>query len=530
MNTDENIEDWVQKLKERAEKRQEKLYPKEQISIDASTICSEPGEVSYPPLSPLKEEESVTSELNYSSDLSLTFDGNENGIDNDEDGEGDTTATNFYRAEPVVCHSSPDRQRQQVCHSSPDRQHKQPSLPTVRAIQHQPTKPLQERHELASNEQLMRDLSKKIERADSSIKQLSKAVTYSKIGTKEHIEAARLLKIAQVELHDFRLHKHKLDNGLGKKADSLGSLRLYNIGFETKSALKEDLALEGVFHYFFCIASCGPEVKATETVDTDNIRAQKQKDYILFKEELIFTDLPPDFIVELQVFEYVKKHMKFVERTLEALSTPKKSRPTLETEFHRVGFIKLTKEDRKSDEPKTLKFENGSKYINKRFRFQMQLNPEKMPSKAGMLHVRRLDSNGRPDWLRFWIDLSEGRIRFWKSKQDALDKMRPEQQIELKDLCSETVQKLTPDDDLYRQNSFVLYERDQRRGGESDSLFQRILDDGSHKIIKHQFAADNKEDRDSWCALLDKSMHSFREWNGKTNVHTVDEFKELFSR
>lgn len=584
-NMDDSIEDWVQKLKERAEKRQAKLYPvREEVSVDSVTTCSEREDVSYPPLAPLLEEAdglslaettdrrdessintdfkrnntSPPSQLDYSSDLSLECDG---------DTTTTTTTTNdFYRAEPVVCHSSPDPMLQQYQHTAGSRQ-ASPRKAAYASSQHQtvtfqhqhqpiasvarqatlqqrntmdtPTVPPQVDHRTpiapmatiksSTDDQLMRELIRKIERAENSIKQLSKAVTYSKIGSKEHIEAARLLKIAQVEQHDFCLHKQKMANGLRKKADSLGSLKLYKIGFETRSALKDDLALDGVFHYFFCIASCGPEVKATETIDTDHIRTQKQKDYILFNEELTFADLPPNFVVELQVFEYVKKPMKFVERTLEVLSTPKKSRPTTETEFRRVGFIKLTKDDRKFDEPKILKFENGSKYINKRFRFQMELHPEQMPCQDGMLHVRRLDSQGRPDWVHLWVDLSGGSIRFWKSKQDALDKACPETKVDLRDLCSETVQKLTPDDQLYRQNSFLLYQRAQRRGGEGDTPFQRVLSDANHKIIRHHFAANNRADRDTWCALLDKSMHCFREWNGKFNVYSVDELKELFS-
>lgn len=514
---DKEDDSFLQDFMERAKKRQEKLS---QIQA-APIVIKEREDVSYPPLSPLPEEDSVEekkydrgqvdegsvteekdlspamSELNYSSDLSLETD-------------------EVYRAEPVLCHSSPEHFIQQ------------PRVLQERQPEHKPTSS----HSLPStspNEQTLKEIQLQVDKAEQTRTQLKKVVEISKYGSKEHIEAARLLQIAELEHLNYTNQMALFKQGIRKKTESLGSIELTNIRLKISSKLRNDLAEEGVSHYFFCVASYGSEVKASEIIDTNDIRRQDLKAYLQFKERISFIDLPPDFIIKIEIFELVTgQHLP---KLLYRLTPSKKTKMTLEPNFKRVGSMKLTIADRDVTQKNLVQWSKHeeSKYIERECKFQIELKPEQLPTKAGMLHVRCLDNEGRPDWCRFWIDLSSNQIRFWTSKQDALDGKKPNQILELKDLCSEKTQKLTPDDDFYRQNSIVLYSFQQVAGGEKDTLFQRVLkNDPTYKLVKHQLGADNKEERDLWCSILDRSMHCFREWHGKTKVYSIEELKEMF--
>lgn len=551
---------FMKQFMERAKRRQALLAQVE--SSVAPSIVASHNDVTYPPLSPLPEEqadddqadalsidqiieesnienkeESVSpsdSELNYSSDLSLECETNE-----------------VYRAEPVVCQSSPDRsaiQPQYTHRASPRKQIPQATaLPFQSQFYNteQPAAaiPLQERQpeqqssssqslpSLTSTEQALKDLQLKVGRAEQTRTQLKKVVEISKYGSKEHVEAARLLKIAELEHLICTDHMAKYKQGIRKRTESLGSIRISSIRLKISSRLRDELADDGVSHYFFCVASCGAEVKATEILNTNDIRRQDSKAHLQFKDKISFIDLPPDFGVKIEVFELVTSQQ--LPKILSMLTpSKKKSRITPETNFKRVGSLKLTLADRDVCYKNFTQWSEHeeSKYIERECKFMMELKPEQLPCKAGMLHVRCLDREGRPDWTRFWVDLSSGQVKFWKSKQDALDGKKPNQILEFSDLCSENVQKLTPNDDLYRQNSFVLYSYQQVAGGEKDTLFQRVMkDDNKFKLVKHQMAADSKEDRDSWCVILDRSMHCFREWHGKTKIFPIESVKEIFS-
>lgn len=532
MVEEENSDSFLQEFMARAQKRQAKL-----AQIGEVLQTPERNDVTYPPLSPLPEEDhsrSPVSELldetsnagdkednlslNYSTDLSLECDASEE----------------VYRAERVVCRSSPEQ-------VSPQSSYRRQLSPKKQVLQPTQLAPLQERQpeqktssqslpEISASEQSLRALQLKVERAEQTRTQLMKVVEISKYGSKEHIEAARLLQIAEVEHLSYTNYMAMFKQGIRKKTESLGSTSISGIRLKISSKLRNDLADDGVSHYFFCVLSCGTEVKATEIIDTDAIRRQDLKAYLQFQQRIVFNDLPPDFIIKLEVFELVTgQHLP---KLLSRLTPSKKSKTTPESNFKRVGSLKLTLVDRDNYYKNLTQWskQEESKYIERECKFLIELRPEQLPCKAGMLHVRCLDNGGRPDWSRFWVDLSNGLIKFWKSKQDALDGKKPNQILEFADLCSEKVQKLTPDDDLYRQNSFVLYSFQEVAGGEKDTLFQRVLkEDDKFKLVKHQLAAENKEDRDSWCTILDRSMQCFREWHGQTKIFTIEQVKEIFS-
>lgn len=532
MVDNEDDDSFLQAYMARARERQEKL-----ARVKEAIASTDKGDVSYPDLSPLPEENDredeisyatdkgensspvEPSELNYSSDLSL-------------DCEGD----DVYRAEPVVCHSSPE-------HFTP--QYRPIASPKKQAPMAPPKQdfpaPLQERQpeqkatssqslpEMSPTEQCIKNLQNQIDRAEQTRNQLKKVVEISKYGSKEHIEAARLLQIAEIEHLTYTNSMAKFKQGLRKKNESLGSIKLSNIRLRISPKLRDELAEDTVSHYFFCIASNGTDVKSTGIINTNDIRRQDLKAYLQFREKIEFADLPPDFVLKVEIYELVTgQHLP---KLLYRLTPSKKSKITPESTFKRVGSLKLTIADRDINYKNLTQWSKleESKYIERECKFLMELKPEQLPCKSGMLHVRCLDNEGRPDWSRFWVDLS-GQVRFWKSKQDSLDGKKPNHVLDFSDICSEKVQKLTPDDDLYRQNSFVIYSVQLMAGGEKDTLFQRVLrEDPKYKLVKHQLAAENKEDRDSWCSILDRSLQCFREWHGKTKIYSIDETIEIFS-
>lgn len=549
MVDNEEDEPFCQEFIARAQERQKKLAEMERL------VLNKDKDVSYPSLSPLAEEQTVISDddeeedsypqlenrfgastrdtspqpsdLNYSSDLSLECSKEEEEV---------------YRAEPVICQASPEVRRRIIPISQKSPQKLVPSAPVEKSAPKQDlSTPLQERQveqktssqslpETSSADKYLKELQLKLDRTDQAKAQLRKAVELSKYGTSQHIEAAKLLQVADIEHLSYTnlLAMHK--QGIRKKTESLGSINISDVRLKMSTKLRNDLAEDGVSHNFFCVASCGADVKATEIINTDDIRKQDLKAYLFFKEKLVFNDLPSDFVIKVEVFELVAgQHLpKFLSR----LTPSKRTKITLESNFRRVGSMKLTLSDRDVNFKNLVQWSKHeeSKYIERECKFTMTLKPEQLPYKSGMLHVRCLDNDGRPDWSRFFVELSNGQIRLWKSKQDAHDGKKPNQIIQFQDLCSPIVQKLTPDDDLYRQNSFVIYTYVQVAGGEKDNLFQRLLkDEPVAKIAKHQLAAQSKEDRDSWCSVLDKSIQCFREWHGKTRIFSFEEIKEVFS-
>lgn len=528
---EEKDDSFVEEFMARAQIRQAKLA---QIKLE-----KERGDVTYPPLSPLPEEdhhmdvietpdirdttsftdraETVSqnmSELNYSSDLSLEC--------GDED---------VHRAEPVVCHSSPEHFTKQIRHS-PRKQI--PNLPQ----QHLPLQEIQIEQKPTSShslpeastvEQTLRELQQKVSEAEQKRAQLKKAMNVSRHGSAEHIDAAKRLQIAEIQHVNYTNQAAIFRQGFRKKTDSLGSVTISGLELKTTTKLKDDLADDGVSHYFFCIVHCQEEVKATEIVDTNILRRQDIKAYLRFKDKITFADLPPDFNMKVEVFELVVGQKQ--QQLLSRLTPSKKTKITPESQFKRVGSLKLTIGDRLTDHKLLTQWSKNeeSKYIERDLRFKLDIKPEQLPSKAGLLHARCADDLGCPVWTRYWVNLSNGRVRFWNTEEDANYNRKPRQILDFQDICSEKVYKLTPYDDLYRQHSFVFYTFEQVAGGDRDTYLQRIFrDDPKYKIVKYQFATRSKEARESWCAVFERSLQCFRQWYGKTRIFTSEEIEEMF--
>lgn len=521
---------FIKDFMERANQRQTKI----------KDLISKREEVSYPNLSPLPEEDnqsgfvdsvctedkgenaSPESELNYSSDLSLEY-------EKDDD---------VYRAELVVCHSSPDQFLQQ---NHPQTSPRKNIIPTdtqqqaplqERQMEQKPTssqsKPEQSKPEQSKPEHSYKDLRLKIEGAHQKRSQLKKALDMAKHGSKAHIDAAQKLQVAEIEHINFTNQEAIYKQGIVKNIESLGSITISNIELKTTNKLKNDLADEGISHYFFCIIHCYNEVRHTEIIDTNSLRKQDTKSHLRFKDRITFVDLPPDFNMKVEAFELiVGQHSSKLFR----LTPSKKTRMTEDSHFKRVGSLKLSIVDRDLDHKLLVQWSKNeeSKYIERELRFKLDIKPEQLPSKAGLLHVRYLDEKGAILWTRRWVDLSQGVVRFWSSEEDAKDGKKPNNTIEFTEFCSENVKKLTHDDEMYRQNSFVFFTYEQVMSGEKDTLLSRIpKTDSKFKIVKHQLAARTKDERDSWCAIFDRSLKCFREWHGKTKIFSSDEINEIF--
>lgn len=569
-------DDSFQEFINRANERQKKLESYEQKMATKSNP-QQSSDVTYPPLSPVLEE---TTSSSRKQQQKYRYVEDEEGEDEEEDttyrdGEENDTSVSLqenvhssrprlnlkasdlnyssdlsldlepedpvYRAEPVVCESSSEEALQQQPVASSSLYSSARKVPCLSIASCESPAPLQERQteqktssqslpESNLNDELLWELRLQVEQAEQTRTQLKKVVEISKYGSEEHVEAARRLQIADLKHLNLCNQMALFRQGIRKKTESLGSIKVTGIRLKMTAKLRNDLADSGFTHYFFCVGSCSSQIKNTELVSTSVILKQALKTYVEFREPLVFTDLPSDFVIKLEVFELITGQglPKFLSR----LTPSKRTKITPESCFKRIGSLKLTLTDRDCNYRNLTRWSSHeeSKYIDKECKFSIELKPEQLPYKFGMLHARYLGSDGRPYWTRFFVELYGAQIKFWNSKQDAQDGKKPNEIIEYHDICSEGVQKLTPDDDLYRQNSFVFYTYQQVAGGEKDSLLQRILEDEKRfKLVKHQLAADSKEERDSWCTTLDKSMFCFREWHGKTRIFSMDEVREAFS-
>lgn len=561
-----DIEDYMRKFRADADKRRAKL---DTMDVDSSSKFSVPihtprkqrEEVNYPNLTPLPEgdetgmtfettnqrdDETMTNlsqegenmspsrlNLNYSSDLSLEVEPSE-----------------LYRAEPIYADSSPEihtntrprlhqnQLQQPLPYGSPRKlaplatqqdqranhqdlgqsaEHESPSMPPMAPP---PT-----------TEQLIMDLQHKQAIAEATKNQLKKLVVISKYGTKEHIDVAKRLQIADLESMTYTMNIVSLKRDGNKKSESLGSIEVSGIKVKLSNKMRDDLAEDGISHHFFCVAACGTEVKASEIIDTNDIRIQDSKSYLHFKNNWCkFDGMPPDFVLKLEIFEHIIYQK--MPRFLHTLTPSKKGKFTPEPNFKRVGSMQLTFADREVRCKNFVRWSEveESKYIERECKFHMELKPEQLPSKSGRLNFRNLRNENMPDWTRYWVEMSGGQIKFWRSRQDSFEGKKPNHLINFADICSDIAQKLTPNDDMYRQFSFVIYSVQLLAGGEGNTLLQRVLKgDNNYKIVKHQFAADDKADRDAWCNVFNKSINCYREWQGRTRIYTVEEVLQIFS-
>lgn len=546
-NSLEDVEGYFKKFLAEAEKRQQRL-------VETERHTRERPDVTYPPLSPLVEETPQSSRI--FTDASMRTEDNDTTYNNNDDEDNCSVSTQenisnkltelnyssdlslelepedpIYRAEPVVCNSSPERPTTTVSKfATPRKCH----VPSAQVIAESPA-PLQERqtdqnnHNTQATEQLtISELTLQVQQADQTRSQLKKVVELSKYGSKEHIEAARRLQLAEIKHLCYWDQMTLYKNGYRKKTECLGSIKISDVRIKMTAKLRNDLGQDEFSHYFFCVASCGIQIQPTEMVTTSEIVLQPLKTYIEFKQSLEFTAIPSDFSIKLEVFELVTGQAlpKFLSR----LTPSKRTKMTPEACFKRIGSLKLTLTDRDCNYKNLTRWTSNeeSKYIDKECKFSMELKPEQLPHKLGMLDARFLD-NGKPIWRRYFVELFGAQVKFWNSKQDAKDGKKPNLIIDLKDICSDRIHKLIPNDDLYRKNTFMFYTYQQVASGEKDNLLQRIVgEDKRSKVVKHQLGADSREERESWCTVLDKSLFAFREWQGRTRMFSPEKLNDIF--
>lgn len=547
-NSLDDVEGYFKKFLAEAEKRQQKL-------VETERHTRERPDVTYPPLSPLLEETAQSSRI--FTDASVRTEDQETTYNNNDDEDNCSVSTQenisnkltelnyssdlsldlepddpIYRAEPVVCNSSPERPTASASRYTTPRKCHILSNPVIV----ESPAPLQERQTEQNNhntqvseETALSELSLQVQQADQTRSQLKKVVEISKYGSKEHVEAARRLQLAEIAHLCYCNQMTMYRNGYRKKTECLGSIKVSDLRVKMTAKLRNDLAQEEFAHYFFCVASCGTQIKHTEMVTTSEIRLQPLKTYIEFKESLEFTAIPSDFNIKLEVFELVTGQAlpKFLSR----LTPSKRTKMTPEAYFKRIGSLKLTLMDRDCNYKNLTRWSSNeeSKYIDKECKFLMELKPEQLPYKFGMLDARFLDK-AKPYWRRYFVELFGSQIKFWNSKQDAKDGKKPNEIIDLKDICSDKVHRLMPNDDLYRKNTFLFYTYQQVASGEKDNLLQRIIgEDKRSKVVKHQLGADSRDDKESWCTVLDKSLYAFREWHGRTKMIAPEKLNVIFT-
>lgn len=428
---------------------------------------------------------------------------------------------------------SPKKQNQQ--HTNQQQQQQNHINPPLQQ-QHKSRQPEQQKQtSKTANELLVEEYVQKVERARNQRLQLVNAVESAKqkqIGSRAHLEAAKLLLIAGAEekLYATTLQKYS-KNIFPKKSNNLGSIKLSSIRLRVSDKLRNDMADENIQHSFFCIATCCQEVKSTELVSTVDIRRQDVKSFIHFKQDIKFDNIPPEFQLKLEVFELViyNQITKFLSKL-----TPSKTKKTRLSEdylFHRVGAMRISIENRDKPPHKldTYGELERSKYIESECRLNLELKSEHVPTKMGMLHVRTVDHRGYPDWSRYFAQLGTADMKFWRNSQDFKEGEKPLLTVALSEVCCEA-HKMTPDDDLYRQNSFIFCTLQDIISGETESLLQRIVTKGNDrkKLVKHQLASETKDERDQWCRSFNHALESYTRWHGGRQMMQLNDIKEKF--
>lgn len=87
----------------------------------------------------------------------------------------------------------------------------------------------------------------------------------------------------------------------------------------------------------------------------------------------------------------------------------------------------------------------------------LNVRAQHLPYFSGLFHVRYLDKNGIFTWMRCFIEILDGFIRFWKNQNNFDQKLQSFSVIDIYNICSQDIQKLNCDQQFYRRNSIVFY-------------------------------------------------------------------------
>uniref|UniRef100_A0A182K179 PH domain-containing protein n=1 Tax=Anopheles christyi TaxID=43041 RepID=A0A182K179_9DIPT len=123
------------------------------------------------------------------------------------------------------------------------------------------------------------------------------------------------------------------------------------------------------------------------------------------------------------------------------------------------------------------------------------------------------DVSGLGAWHRRWCRLQRHTINYWKYPDDEKRKA-PIGSIDLQG-CSTQRVSVAPRDICSRLNTLMLEFPRPARDDDVDSL--KVVRQGKTTVERYLLSADSKEQRDEWCAHLNKTLALLKAW-GASNV------------
>lgn len=126
------------------------------------------------------------------------------------------------------------------------------------------------------------------------------------------------------------------------------------------------------------------------------------------------------------------------------------------------------------------------------------------------------DVSGFGAWHRRWCRLYGHVLSYWKYPDDEKRKA-PIGSIDLQNCCTQKV-SVAPRDVCARLNTLLLEFRRPAQPDDVDSLV--LVRQGNTTIQRHLLSADSKEEREEWCAHLNKTLALLKAW-GQTNNRTT---------
>ncbi|KQS70940.1 anillin isoform X1 [Drosophila erecta] len=118
------------------------------------------------------------------------------------------------------------------------------------------------------------------------------------------------------------------------------------------------------------------------------------------------------------------------------------------------------------------------------------------------------DISGFGAWHRRWCYLNGSVINYWKYPDDEKRKT-PMGSIDL-NACSSQKVTTAPRDICARLNTMLL--ECERQALETDQESLIIVPNGRTTTVRHLLSADTKEEREEWCAYLNKALTLLRAW------------------
>lgn len=118
------------------------------------------------------------------------------------------------------------------------------------------------------------------------------------------------------------------------------------------------------------------------------------------------------------------------------------------------------------------------------------------------------DISGFGAWHRRWCHLNGTMLSYWKYPEDEKKKL-PMGSIDLYTCITQKV-TLVPRDICARLNTILLEFERPAQNGDTESLI--IIPKGRTTVLRYLLSADTKEEREEWCAYLNKSLTLLRAW------------------